>query len=185
MYAKLLIMANSLVLYSVIFQKHLAEYGTKVFCLNLKNIIDSNFTWLTSYLKSRKQKVVIQATESTLLPVRAGISQGSVLGPLLFLIYVNDITETLLSLTRLYANDSSLYYSVFSVRDIEGIINYDLRNMSIWAKQWLADFNPDKTDIFSSKIDHGKPALFFIDTTRITVWKWISITKRRMKEISS
>ena len=49
------------------------------------------------------------------------------LGPLLFLIYVNDIAESVLSLTRLFADDSSLYFSGSSLDDIEGIMNHDLR----------------------------------------------------------
>ena len=64
------------------------------------------------------------------------------LGPLLFLIYVTDISESLLSLTRLFADDSSLFYSASSLADIEGIINHDLRLLVVWAKQWLIKFNP-------------------------------------------
>ena len=78
--------------------------------------------------------------------VNAGVPQGSVLGPLLFLIYVNDISESLLSLTRLFADDSSLFYSASSLVDIEGIINHDLGLLVAWAKQWLIKFNPLKTE---------------------------------------
>ena len=66
--------------------------------------------------------------------VNAGIPQGLVLGPLLFLIYINDISESLLSLTRFSADDSSLFYSASSLVDIEGIINHDLRLIVVWAK---------------------------------------------------
>ena len=78
--------------------------------------------------------------------VNAGIPQGLVLGPLLFLIYINDISESLLSLTRFSADDSSLFYSASSLVDIEGIINHDLRLIVVWAKQWLIKFNPLKTE---------------------------------------
>ena len=72
--------------------------------------------------------------------VNAGVPQGSVLGPLLFLIYVNDISESLLSLTRLFADDSSLFYSASSLPDTEEIINQDLRLQVAWARQLLIKY---------------------------------------------
>ena len=173
-YAKPLITANSLVFFfffcdiSKAFDR--VWHKGLLFKLKENGIGDSLLLWLTSYLENRKQKVVIQASESSFLPFKAGVPQGSVLGPLLFLIYVNDITEPLLSLTRLYADDSSLYYSATLLQDIEGILNHDLRNVSIWAKQRLVDFNPNKTKaiIFSSRKDHGEPVLYF-ENSRINI----------------
>ena len=69
----------------------------------------------------------------------------TVLGPLLFLLYVNDIADNLLSLTRLFADDTSLSYSSQSPYTIEDVINSDLESISIWSKQWLVNFNPQKT----------------------------------------
>ena len=86
--------------------------------------------WISNYLTSRKQRVQINSATSSLLSVNAGVPQGSVLGPLLFLIYVNDIAENLLSLVRLFADDSSLFFSATNLRDIEGIINHDLAQIS-------------------------------------------------------
>jgi len=103
--------------------------------------------WITSYLSNRSQRVVLNSNESDLKTINAGVPQGSVLGPLLFLMYVNDIVDNLLSLTRLYADDSSLYYSASSIQDIEGIINHDLAVISQWAKTWLVKFNPNKTEV--------------------------------------
>ena len=68
------------------------------------------------------------------------------LGPLLFLIYVNDIAEHLVSLTRLFADDSSLFVSAASILDIEGILNHDLAIISDWAISWLVKFNPCITE---------------------------------------
>ena len=58
------------------------------------------------------------------------------LGPLLFLVYINDIAKQLLSLTRLFADDSSLFYAAARLSDIAGIIIHDLIMLSNWAIQW-------------------------------------------------
>ncbi len=97
-------------------------------------------------MSNRKQSVSIRSTTSDTKLITAGVPQGSVLGPLLFLIYVNDITDHLLSIVRLFADDSSLSFSSTNVDDLEGIINYDLLTISDWAKQWLVSFNPNKTE---------------------------------------
>ena len=98
--------------------------------------------------------------------VNAGAPQGSVLGTLLFLIYVNDISESLLSLTRLFADDGSLFYSASSLADIEGIINHVLRLLVAWAKQWFKKFNPLKTEaiLFTLKFFEHFRNLVFNDT---------------------
>ena len=61
--------------------------------------------------------------------------------------YINDIAESLLSLTRLFADDSSLFYSAAIIKDIEGIINHDLRMLVTLAAQWLIKFIPLKTEV--------------------------------------
>ena len=101
--------------------------------------------WVADYLTNRKQYVILNSTASDYKDVQAGVPQGSVLGPLLFLVYVNDISAQLLSLTRLFADDRSLFFSCSNIKDIEGILNHDLMIISAWAKQWLVNFNPQKT----------------------------------------
>ena len=117
--------------------------------------------WISDYLSGRKQKVVIINSSSSLRRVNAGVPQGSVLGPLLFLVYINDISESLLSLTRLFADDSSLFYSATNIKDIEGIINHDLRILVSWAAQWLINFNPLKTEamLFTLRLTESLPNL--------------------------
>ena len=72
---------------------------------------------------------------SGLKSIFAGVPQESVLGPLLFLLYMNDKAEHLLSFTRLFTDDSSLFYSAAHIADIAGIINHDLQLLTNWAKQ--------------------------------------------------
>ncbi len=78
--------------------------------------------------------------------IKAGVPQGSVLGPLLFLVYVNDIADKLLSTTRLFADDSSLAVSSSDINTIEYNLNHDMEELTNWSNQWLVKFNPSKTD---------------------------------------
>ena len=64
----------------------------------------------------------------------------------MLLVCINDIAKHLLSLTRLFADDSSLLYSAAHIADIAGIINHDLQLVTNWAKEWLVAFNPLKTE---------------------------------------
>ena len=113
-----------------------------------------------------QQRVVIKSCKSDYKSTNAGVPQGSVLGPLLFLIYVNDISGSLLSLNRLFADDSSLFYSTSSIHDIEGIINFDLQVLVNWAKQWPINFNPSKIEaiLFTLKQLEQFPNLIYNNT---------------------
>ena len=63
-----------------------------------------------------------------------------------FLIYINDIAESLLSIVRLFADDTSMACSSANLQAIDGILNHDFVILSAWAKQWLVDFHPLKTE---------------------------------------
>ena len=105
-----------------------------LFKLRQNGIKGKLLAWISNYLSSRKQRVKINSATSSLLSVNAGVPQVSVLGPLLFLVYVNDIAENLLSLVRLFADDSSLFFSATNLKDTEGVINHDLSLISEWSK---------------------------------------------------
>ena len=108
-------------------QKHLIESGIRVFYLSYGKM---PLEWLNSYFSQRKQKVALKSCFSGLKSIFAGVPKGTVLGPLLFLVYINDRAEHRLSLTRLFADDSSLFYSALHVDDIAGIINHDMQLLS-------------------------------------------------------
>ena len=106
-----------------------------IFKLKQNGIEGEFLEWISNYLSNRQQYVVLTSATSETKGVTADVPQGSVLGPLLFLVYVNDITELLLCLTRLFADDSSLFISASKIRYTEGIVNHDLVIISQWAKQ--------------------------------------------------
>ena len=111
-------------------------------------------SWLKDYISNRKQQVFIEDSVSISQPIKAGVPQGSVLGPLLFLIYINDIANIFQSSARLFADDTSLLFSSHSCLDIQNVLNNDLKMLNDWAKRWLVTFNSDKTKvIFISNFD--------------------------------
>ena len=101
--------------------------------------------WFSSYLSNRRQRVVLNGTCSGWANVKAGVPQGSVMGPLLFLIYINDIVIEIHSNIRLFADDTSLYIIVENPQTAATILNTDLGIITRWASDWLVDFNPSKT----------------------------------------
>ena len=76
--------------------------------------------------------------------VSAGVLQGSVLGPLFFLVYINDLAEGLVSDVRLFAEHTSLFSIVYDEQVSADILNADLKFIEKWAYQWKMQFNPDK-----------------------------------------
>ena len=80
------------------------------------------------------------------MSISAGVPQGSILGPILFLIYINDIVKDIASQIRLFADDTSLYIVVDNPVQSSLTINNDLNTIHMWAKSWLVDFNPNKTE---------------------------------------
>ena len=103
--------------------------------------------WFSDYLKDRKQRVLINGICSEFKKILAGVPQGSVLGPLLFLIFINDITENINAGIKLFADDTCLYviFETKNVNEATETLNSDLDTVNKWAKKWLVTFNPQKT----------------------------------------
>ena len=109
-------------------------------------ITDDLLNWFRDYLSLRKQRVVINGQSSSWGNVSAGVPQGSVLGPLLFLIYINDITdEAQSSEIRLFADDTILYILVDNPVTSAAALNDDLKRIGTWASKWLVRFSAPKT----------------------------------------
>ena len=101
--------------------------------------------WFSSYLSERSQRVVINGQASTWINVQTGVPQGSILGPLLFLHYINDIVNQTNSNIRLFADDTSLYIIVESPVTAAQTLNSDLQGIHAWSTDWVVKFNPAKT----------------------------------------
>ena len=129
------------------------------------------FNLIESFLANRYQRVTLNGQSSDWLPVKAGVPQGSILGPLLFLCYINDLPDNLISNPKLFADDTALFSNVNSPAESENDLNQDLSNITNWAKQWKMLFNPDvskppKEVIFSKKIKKTvHPSLLFNKAT--------------------
>ena len=99
--------------------------------------------WIGSFLKGRKQRVVIGGDHSNWATVDSGVPQGTVLGPLLFLVYINDLPQNINSTVRLFADDCVIYKEIKSSQDAD-ILQKDLETLSAWEKLWQMKFNSDK-----------------------------------------
>ena len=94
--------------------------------------------WFKSYLSNRKQRVVLPGAVSDWVFIQAGVPQGSILGPLLFLLYINDIVHDIGSNIRLFADDTSLFIIVEDAITAAACLNNDLDKTSQWAASgWL------------------------------------------------
>lgn len=109
-------------------------------------ITGSILNWFQNYLSNRKQRVVLPGGSSEWVDITAGVPQGSILGPLLFLVYINDIVNDINSTIRLFADDTSLYIIVDSPQEASDKLNQDLVKIDAWADKWLVSFNPNKTE---------------------------------------
>lgn len=101
-------------------------------------------TWIREYLSLRSQYVVVNGAESGVASVTSGVPQGSVLGPLLFLIFINDLPDTIASSIRLFADDLIIYREVTSVADTV-ILQSDLAKIENWCRESQMQINVQKT----------------------------------------
>jgi len=117
-----------------------------LFKLQAAGIRGDLLAFLSNYLTNRKQKVILPGAESTPAEIIAGVPQGSILGPLLFLVYINDIVADIQAQINLFADDTSLFMIVNSPDQTAALLQSDIDKISRWADQWLIHFNPSKSE---------------------------------------
>ena len=133
--------------------------------LNYYGIRGNLLDWTRSFLTGRSQRVVCEGNVSPPEAVLSGVPQGTVLGPLLFLTYINDLPDKLKCQTRLYADDCLLYTEVETEGDMD-ILQGDLTSLESWQETWQMRFNPSKWTVMV--ISKKKSPLLY-KTTRFVV----------------
>ena len=106
----------------------------------------TTYQWISSFLNSRTQQVLVEGQSSEKVPVVSGVPQGSVLGPVLFLIFINDLPEDINSRTRVFADDCILYRQISSEND-QQLLQEDLDRLATWEKTWGMEFHPQKCSV--------------------------------------
>ena len=125
----------------------MTPFPTNVKCLLKKlygyGIRGKVLRWIESFLEGRTQSVRIGSEISTSASVLSGIPQGSVLGPILFLIFINDLPEVVQSTVKIFADDTKIYSAIETSTDCDKIQS-DLDNLANWSEEWLLKFNVNK-----------------------------------------
>ena len=102
--------------------------------------------WVADFLHQRQQRVVLEGATSDWTSVLSGVPQGSVLGPVLFLLYINDIPSTVNSFIKLFADDTKLFRSILSKEDCD-ILQKDISKLEEWSRKWQLKFHPNKCKV--------------------------------------
>lgn len=113
--------------------------------LRVYNFDDNSLCWFESYLKGRQQCVQFKGKTSNTLPVTHGVPQGSILGPLLFIIFMNDLPLYIDSSFDMYADDSTLHAAARTLEELERVLNKDVASVQQWCEMNRMVANIEKT----------------------------------------
>ena len=111
--------------------------------LKAYGITDPILGWVMNFLENRTQQISVEGETSDWKEVTSGIPQGSVLGPLLFVIFINDLPDTLSTDTYLFADDTKIFHVIKNENDHQKLQD-NLDSMEEWSNKWLLRFHPDK-----------------------------------------
>ena len=114
--------------------------------LNHYGVRGDILNWIKDFLDNGKQEVVLNRINSDIIPVSSDVPQGSVLRPILFLAYINDLPGQVKICVRLFADDTAMYLAITSLSYSE-ILQQDLTNLEHWEKLWDMNFNPSKCQV--------------------------------------
>ena len=112
--------------------------------------------WLTEFLANRLQTVVVEGAKSSFSLVISGVPQGTVLGPILFILYIDDQLDTLVSsLGKIFADDTKLIGKILDLA-AKSLLQEDLANVISWACMNNMQLNEDKFEVMNYKLNHGQ-----------------------------
>lgn len=127
-------------------------------------IRDIPLTWFKSYLKNRFQRVFVNDELSDIKQAICGVPQGSILGPLLFLIYINDLANSSdLLIFRLFADDTNIFMSDTKISRLQTNMNTELKKVNEWLKCNFLSLNVSKTKFLIFHYNNNPPERFFIN----------------------
>ena len=114
--------------------------------LHSYGIRDSTLHWIQAFLSNRQQRVVVEGEESDSVPLTSGVPQGSVLGQILFLAYINDLPQDIVSQLSLFADVTAIYLTIESKTDSD-CLQRDLDRLQAWESKWDMELNPSKCQV--------------------------------------
>ena len=126
-----------------------------VFVTKSYGISGQIFGLISSFLSNKQLWVILDGKSSKEYPVNAGVPQGSILGPILFLLWINDLPDDVICNIAIYTDDTTLYSKCDHASDLWQQLELvpelesDLRDTVDWGSKWLVDFNARKTQLFS------------------------------------
>ena len=112
------------------------------------NVTGRALSWIDSYLTGRRQRVVLEGQCSDWIPVRSGVPEGSVCGPLLFICFTADLPALIQTNCIMYADDIKLFHRITSPSDA-GALQADFDRLSRWSQTWRLNLNPSKCHVIS------------------------------------
>ena len=130
--------------FSKVFDK--VSHTKLLFKLHQHLITQNNLSWIKAFLLGRSQCVTLEGEKSSEIPVTSGVPQGSVLGPILFLLYINDLPDKITSQVRLFSDDTAVYLTVTGKGDSH-TLQQDLIKLEHWEKTWEMHINPSKCQV--------------------------------------
>ena len=131
-------------------------------------------TWISSFLTDRRQRVLLDGCSSDWVNVTSGVPQGSILGPLLFIIYIDDIGSDLTSCTRLFADDCTVFREINLHQDCDSL-QADLNGLLKWTQKWQLKLNPSKCKMMC--ITNKKKPIAYTYHINNSVVEWVDTFK--------